>query len=235
MRYDKGSLPWEAYFNTPPAILRPLGAPLAVPIIGATKSAVGTTIVVDNYEAQPSLTKASSGATVASTVSGLSEVLLSDTNLAADVGPENRFFQATTGVVMGWSSPSTYTFTPVAPINLNGATIAFRVSQQPRDPLTITLGGPLDLTIAIVDGAGATSKITIGAWATVYPEYRSNVAGVGETTKGMLESRSIPWWAFTANGSAIDLSTITSIGFEFGTPGTSAGGRVAIDDLEILR
>ena len=60
------------------------------------------------------------------------------------------------------------------------------------------------------------------------------MAGVGETTKGMLETRAIPWWAFTANGSAIDLSKITSITFEFGIPGTSAQGRVAIDDVEIL-
>jgi hypothetical protein len=236
MRYNVGSQPWEAYFATPPSILRPLGAP-AVPLTGSTKRAAGsaTVTVIDNYETSADPLLASSGAGVAATaLGGLDEVFLSDGDLTVDTEPDNGFFQATTGGVFNWSSASSYEFTPTAPMDLNGATLAFRVSRQPGHPLTTGPAGPRDFAVTLSDGAN-TSTVTVGAWESIHDVYPSAVPGLGVTTKGMLETRAIPWWAFAANGSSINLANVTSIRFEFGIAGTSPQGRVGIDDLEVWR
>jgi hypothetical protein len=232
-RHDKtGFLPYEAYLNNPPELLRPLGIPAAVPLTAAWKALPGVARqVMDDYESNPNVLLASSGAAVAPTVANIAEAPLTSSTAATQ-----RFYQATQGVVFDWASSAGYKFVPTAPIDFRGAALSFRIAQQPLAAQTILLNGPLTLGVRVSDGVNS-SAVTLAAWGAAGSVYPSSayVPGLTLTTKAAFETRVVPWWAFSANGSAVDLNHITEISFEFGGIATSPTGRIAIDDVEVLR
>lgn len=194
-------------------------------------------MVLDDYETEPTEIKASSGADVGFTVVNLTERVLADPDLIVlpVKEPEDRFFQATRGGLFEWSTPSHYTIKPVAPIDFRNAALAFRVAQQPLHPQTLALNGPLDFAITLSDGVNA-STVGFGAWTSVREIYPSKIVSQGiVSTKAVFETRIIPWWAFVANGSVLDLSRIAEIRLDLGVAGVSPKGRIAIDDVEIWR
>jgi hypothetical protein len=237
--YDRDQVAYSAYFNNPPSLLRPAGIALPMPLTLSTKRPLGAPrkMVLDDYETEPTEIKASSGADVGFTVVNLTERVLADPDLIVlpVKEPEDRFFQATRGGLFEWSTPSHYTIKPVAPIDFRNAALAFRVAQQPLHPQTLALNGPLDFAITLSDGVNA-STVGFGAWTSVREIYPSKIVSQGiVSTKAVFETRIIPWWAFVANGSVLDLSRIAEIRLDLGVAGVSSKGRIAIDDVEIWR
>ncbi|MBP7112897.1 MAG: hypothetical protein KBA82_07970 [Nitrosomonas sp.] len=237
--YDRDQVAYSAYFNNPPSLLRPAGIALPMPLTLSTKRPLGAPrkMVLDDYETEPTEIKASSGADVGFTVVNLTERVLADPDLIVlpVKEPEDRFFQATRGGLFEWSTPSHYTIKPVAPIDFRNAALAFRVAQQPLHPQTLALNGPLDFAITLSDGVNA-STVGFGAWTSVREIYPSKIVSQGiVSTKAVFETRIIPWWAFVANGSVLDLSRIAEIRLDLGVAGVSPKGRIAIDDVEIWR
>ena len=80
--------------------------------------------------------------------------------------------------------------------------------------------------------ANNTASARIAAWSPIAGVYPSEVNG-NNTTKGTLETRSLPWWAFVANGTAFDLAAVKSVTIKVGGGDGSSTGRIAIDDLEV--
>ncbi|HXD32505.1 MAG TPA: hypothetical protein VN643_15390 [Pyrinomonadaceae bacterium] len=236
MLYDRGKTEYAAYFSSPPNLLRPSGLDLTVPLSSALHPTPGgTRFVVDDYQSNPSLVLTSSGTAVTSSVASLSEDPLADTNLGDETEAFNRFFQETNGALFQWPTTAGYTVTlPAMQQDLRNSTIALRLGQQPKHALTTGLGGALDFAITLQDAAGNTSTVQASAWHTARGIYPS-IVDMNETTKGVLESFTFPWWAFVANGRTLDLNHITSVKIDLGSPPSSAQGRVAIDDLEIWR
>lgn len=237
MLYDRGRSEYAAYFSSPPNLLRPAGLDLTIPLSSAVHpSPGGTRFVLDDYTGNfPSPILTSSGTAVTATVASLIEKRLADTNLADETEEHNRFFQETNGALFQWTATAGYTVTlPAAQQDLRNSTIALRLGQQPKHALTTGLGGGLDFAITLQDAAGNTSTVQASAWhaaSRIYP----SVVSMKETTKGVMETFTFPWWAFVANGRALDLNHITSMKIDLGSPPSSAQGRVAIDDLEIWR
>ena len=112
--------------------------------------------------------------------------------------------------------------------------LAFRAAQGTRHPHTDALDGPLSFSIALRDAHGQTSAIDFGRYATIPRPYRRPGSGAGAGWANEFATVQIPIADFAALG-AIDLGNIEAIRLSLGAPHGSPQGRVAFDDLILVR
>jgi len=112
--------------------------------------------------------------------------------------------------------------------------LSFAAAQVTRHPNTTSLDGPLDFTVTLVDGAGGESDVSFGAWGGLTTPYKRTGNGGGQGWADELNTVRIPLGAFTASGTALDLSDLVAVRFHVGGVWGSATGRVVVDDLEVL-
>ncbi|MCE4555050.1 PKD domain-containing protein [Roseateles cellulosilyticus] len=232
--YRLGQPAYGAYFSTPPSLLRPAGLPddSVLPLMGATRRNAGPgKVVLDDYQSHfPDPVLSSANLTVSSTLPGLNEVELADLDLPNEVGANNRFFQKTNGAALRWATVADEYAVQLAPgsSDLRGASLALRLALRP--PNGVAVVPDTDFSVTLIDNAGGTSTVNASAWRRVRGTYPTNLCG-RLTTKAAFETFVFPWWAFVANGRALDLSQVATIRFNFALP----AGAVGVDDLEIWK
>jgi hypothetical protein len=114
--------------------------------------------------------------------------------------------------------------------------LSLRACQQTRHPLTIAELGDLTFTITLRDGAGATSSINIGAYGGGVEEpYQRTGGGSGAGWQNEFETIRIRLTDFLHNGSGLDLTDVRAVRFEFGPSYGSSGGRIGLDEIELVR
>ncbi|MEO1007179.1 MAG: GC-type dockerin domain-anchored protein [Planctomycetota bacterium] len=206
-----------------------------------------TRLVIDDFQTQPSTTRASSGADVSFTVSNLVEAQMRDVDGSLTWSPSDPMNGMTRvrpsspdnprGVVFDWSvgSPASITYGLVGgQVDVSGfESLAFRACQGTRHPETVAELGDLSFTVTLVDASGTSSSIDFGVYGGGVEEpYQRTGEGSGAGWANEFETIVLPLADFLRDGSGLDLTEIATIRFEFGAAFGSARGRVAMDDIE---
>lgn len=159
------------------------------------------------------------------------------------------FFHDTFGAMVAWDvAGGTYT-TPFGAGNISGfRVLSFRAAQRLGVARNPSPGGPgmaglapgavLDLTVRLTDSANRFARVRAGTVATVpFPWKRPRPDDIApghpgerpQHNKSVLRTIRLPLKAFTDANGALDLTSITSIRFEFDQRAT---GELAIDEIE---
>jgi hypothetical protein len=225
----------RSYFLEPPALLRPLGVDPSLKMHQQARLQTGVAkAVMDDYETDVSTSVSSSGQAVSGTVSGATVAYLLDGNLGDESEVYNRFFQETKGVLFNWIASTVYTesLDPAQQDLREAKAICFRVAQQPKNPLTLALNGPMRLSVELEDASSRVSAVSTAMLDEIPGIYPATV-GSADTTSAAFKTFRFPTAAFTAVGRSLDLAHITKVRIKLGGPGDSPQGRVAVDDLEV--
>ena len=187
----------------------------------------------------------SSGGAVSWTVENLYEGQLDDGNQNftwRDDDPMNGMTRSrvndppTHGVVFDWSAPAELRLEIVPcerDLSDNGW-LSFRACQMTRHPLTRSEEGDLSFSVALVDGTGRSSSISIAAYGGGVEEpYARSGQGLDVGWGAEFESIRLRLTDFLADGSGLDLTDVAELVFEFGGPSDSVVGRLGLDDVTI--
>ena len=113
--------------------------------------------------------------------------------------------------------------------------LSFRAAQGTRHPETDALDAALSFTVTLVDERGGTSSIDFGRYGRITRTYRRPGSGAGAGWANEFTTVQLPLADFVADGSDLDLSAVSAIRFDFGDAFGSPRGRIALDDVMILR
>jgi hypothetical protein len=197
--------------------------------------------VIDDFESGAGSTM-SSGAASTFTVSNVTEGVLNDNNssfawTASD--PMNGMTQNRTGesnesgIVFDWNSSAYYECEIIEcekDFTKNNF-LSFRAAQGTRHPNTLASTSDTTFLVTLEDGIGGTSSINIGAYGGGVEQPYARSSG----WHNEWETIRIRLTDFATNGAGIDLNNIKYVRFEFGAAGTSAVGRLGLDDIRISR
>ncbi len=201
--------------------------------------------VLDDMQTNPAVDMSSSGGAVTFTVDQLTENRLRDGNGSMAGGTADRFngmsrvngsLDDSRGITFRWNAPSFLDFeVPAVHRDLSGGRfLSFRATQLTREPNTVAALEDLTFEVTLTDGVGTASTINIGAYGGGIEEpYQRTGQGAGAGWSNEFETIRIRLTDFTLDGVALDLTDVTSVRFDFGTPGTSAVGAIGFDELQI--
>ncbi|MBX3462154.1 MAG: hypothetical protein KF830_03210 [Planctomycetes bacterium] len=117
--------------------------------------------------------------------------------------------------------------------------LSFRAAQASRHPLTTAMLGDLTFSVSLEDELGNQGTIQIGAYGGGIEEpYQRNsdpTCGTGSGWNSEFETIRIRLTDFQNNGSGLDLSRVRRVVFRFGPAHGSAQGRIALDEIELVR
>jgi hypothetical protein len=232
---------WEAF--------RPLGVAAGTVVVNELREPPARrSFVVDDYQAQPAPGTSSSGGAVTATVAALAEQREQETNGGFDwTGSEpmngmtrGRNEDLGRGVVFEFAqgSPGFYELdvVPAARDFRDDTFLSFRATQMTRHPRTIAALGDLTFTVTLADTGGRRSAIGIGAFGGGIEEpYQRTGYGAGTGWQNEFETVRIRLTDFLRDGANLDLGNVLSIRFDFGAVYGSAEGRVALDDIELVK
>jgi hypothetical protein len=246
-RYIDGNVPAIDYLSRQWESFKPPGAPLSacvnVDLMYREGNAPGK-IVLDDYQANPLTTKASSGLSVGYTVAGVTEGNMDDPSTVFTNSAEafNGFTvdgdgaDNSRGVVFEWNGGNTYYawFVPGgAPLGL-WKELSFRACQSTRDNLTTPVLADLTFDVTVVDTSLNFARINIAAFGGGIEEpYQRTSCGTGAGWANEFETIRIPIESFRNNNTGINLNSILAVGFEFGPSHGSTQGRIGVDDVEL--
>ena len=206
----------------------------------------GDDFVVDDFQSQSSTSLASSGASVATDTFGLFEGLMRDLDGTYTWNPSQPMNGMTrnrpgspdnsNGVTFGWDgSPASFVYS-LLPIHRDVSgfvSLSFRACQISRAPETVAVLEDLTFTVTLVDGSGGSSSINIGAFGGGIEEvYQRTGSGSGAGWSNEFETITIKLADFLRDGTALDLTDVTQVRFEFGPDFGSNEGRIGLDDVE---
>ena len=214
-----------------------------------------TAWVIDDFQTQPSAGVSSSGGRVFTDLRDLTEGLLNDPdndfnfangqamNGMTQAGPGDTGM----GSVFSWKTDRFLIFDvlPAGQDMSDRDYLSFRACQLTRDPDTDAAAGDLVFDVTLKDIFGTRSTIRIDAYGggieEPYQRFKlsSGFFGFdcGDTGLGWaneFETVRLRLDDFRANGSGIDLTQITKVGFEFGPSHGSALGAIGFDNLEVV-
>jgi hypothetical protein len=244
---DRSRIPRD-YFWRQYEALRPLGVAPGTVVVHELRAHPGErAFVIDDYQGEPSEAVSSSGGAVSWDVTDLVEDRHRETDTfewtgtepmngmtrgrAEDVGRGSVFEFATGGDAFLELSvvPAERDFT-------RATFLSFRAAQGTRHPETTAALEDLDFTVTLIDGTGARSSIAIGAYGGGIEEpYQRGGYGPGQGWQNEFETIRLRLTDFLRNGSGIDLTEVLAVRFEFGSSFGSAEGRVALDDIELVK
>lgn len=245
--FDGDAVMWEL-FSRNPERFRPAGVETPVTTLLLSADAADK-VVLDDFEANPDLTLASSGGVVSYTVTNPVEGALNDgdTVLQASMGDpfngmtwvESGDSRPDRGLVFDWVDGSDATYEIAIPKGLEDwrsyALLSFRVAQSTRHPYTVALNDLLSFTVELQDADGAVSAIDFGVYGAVNEPYQRTGLGNGAGWVNEFQTVQIPVEAFSADGAVLDRSRIAVLRLRFGAVHGSAQGRVGLDDIELLK
>jgi hypothetical protein len=203
-------------------------------------------VVLDDFESEAGLDRSSSGGAVTLDVANAEEVLLrdNDSSLAwTGAQPSNGMTRARHdgddphGLVFEWSPDGERFYEQEIASSLRDfgahAFLSLRAAQGTRHPETAALAGPLSFTVSLRDEAGVTSSLALAQLVTIPAPYARDGFGAGVGWQNEFVSVRIRLADFLV-GSALDLSRIEAVRFDFGARFGSSRGRLGIDDLELV-
>ena len=238
----KGEVAFADYFMRIKEGFRPNGLPLEAIVSGTWRAAVADNVgAIDTFQQGASAEESSSGGTVSFSVDNLMEGRLDDNNARLE-WKDGDPFNGTTwvhadgferGVAFDWATEAGYTQTVTEEMSdfTPWSLLTFKVAQGTRHPNTVSLGGPLHFTVALVDGAGTQAPIDFGMYGRVLPPYPRTGKGDGEGWVNEFETVRIHLAEFQAVAPDLDLTDVDSVQFRFGGTNGSATGRVILDDI----
>ncbi len=195
---------------------------------------------LDDFQREPALDRASSGATVRATVEDAVEGMLDDADRSFAWDPADPMngmtlahhddpARAARGTVFGWTSDARWELR-FEPRDLRPwSALVLEMAQQTGHPLTEALGGPLVFDVVLVDVSGVEARISTepygvvpppnprdGGWANLFLTVRIAVAD------------------FSAAG-PVDLGRIRAVRLEFGPTHGAAVGRLGMERIGLVR
>ena len=255
--YSDGNVPGKDYLWRQWETFRPPSAPTGECIVVDLMYEHGANsgpIVIDDFQTNDSVQVSSSGGRIHSDLRDLAEGLLDD--------PDNDFTHSDTefmngmtqagpgdiarGLTFSWQTDRVLIFeTVAADRDWSGhGYLAFRACQQTRHPLTDASTGDVVFDVTLKDIHGTLSTIRIDAYGGggIEEPYQRHLissggfsqdCGVGDGWANEFETVRIRLGDFLANGSGLDLTQITRVGFQFGPSHGSAEGRLGFDNLMV--
>ena len=247
--YAEGNVPARDYLWRQWESFRPIGAPVDNPCVTVDlmfREDPEADFVVDDYQEQADLNTSSSGGAVSLSVDGATEGLLDDanttfTNNAGDImngmtlarpNDESR------GIVFDWDADASYELAVIPEERdfRSASFLSFRACQTTRHPSTTADQEDLTFRVTLVDGAGGSSSIGIGAYGGGIEEpYQRTGCGAGTGWANEFETVRIRLTDFLNNGATLDLANVASIRFEFGPSFGSPEGRIGLDDISVTQ
>jgi len=244
--YTKNNLAAEDFFKRMYDDFHPMGIPSNVKIAIEYKDAQNAEkVVIDDYQTEYNLSQSSSGGVVRFNIQNPCEVFMKDVDQSfywTGTQPSNgmtrsRYDDDPRCIVFDWTiGDSKYYEFEVIPSYQDFTKykyLSFRVCQGTRHPETDALEAPLNFSVSLKDCNNNSSSINFGSYGQITRPYLRNGYGLGAGWGNEFSSVRICLHDFTINGTAIDLSNIVAIRFNFGSAFGSERGRIGIDDVEI--
>jgi hypothetical protein len=248
-RYVKGSEVAEDLFWRQYEGFRPIGIASSTIVVNEYREGLSDrSFVIDDYQTEQDPAVSSSGGAVTFNVGELAEAQLREfdgsfgwtgaeamngmTRARADDDTRAVSFSFTGG------GDSFYELEVVAGENdfSDDDWLSFRAAQITRSPETTAALDDLVFGLRLIDGSGGSSSILMDAWGGGSEEpYQRTGYGVGAGWQNEFETIRVRLTDFLVNGSLLDLSDIRAVRFEFGASFGSSEGRIAIDDVELVR
>ncbi len=242
LHYVEGNVPALDFLTRQYESFRPIGVPTGDACIVVSNeyrngAAVGN-FVIDDYQTQPATNTSSSGASVTFDVENLTEGRLDDNNSDfswTTTDPFNGATQGqasdtTRGVVFDWTGADHFYEWQIA-AGTNDFTrflyLSFRGAQGTQHPNTAAVLGDLTFSVTLRDGAGATSRINIGAYGGGLEEPYQRSGG----WHNEMETIRIRNTDFLNNGATLNLTNIVAVRLDVGPTFGSNEGRIVIDEL----
>ncbi len=240
-------LPLKEYLWRPNATLRP-------PQIASTTTIVKELLpppsanvrVIDNFQTQTSQSMSSSGGTVSSTVSNISEAKARDTDAsfgwsAADA--HNGSTRTTSNdsqrmLACDWTSSQRVEWSiPNALMDVSGFDfVELRVAQGTRHPNTVALNGQATFTLMLRDAVGTEARVSSSAQGDgINLPYQRIGDGAGLGWQNELRTIRLRLRDFQAEGTGIQLGQLKAVRLEVGEASGSAIGRFIVDDLQFTK
>ena len=232
---------WEAF--------RPPGVAAATVVVSELREPPARrSFVVDDYQTQPAPDTSSSGGAVTATVGAVAEQREQETGGSFEwTGGEpmngmtrGRAEDLGRGVVFEFTAASGGYYeldvVPSARDFRDDSFLSFRATQMTRHPRTIAALGDLTFAVTLTDTGGRTSTIGIGAFGGGIEEpYQRTGYGAGTGWQNEFETIRIRLTDFLRDGADLDLGSVRSVRFDFGSGFGSSEGRVAVDDVELVK
>jgi hypothetical protein len=208
-------------------------------------AAASGTVIIDDYQSNPTPGLSSSGGTVTYDVSNLTEGNLNgDTNFDFTVGdPFNGCENMEgadppqMGVVFDWTSGEQKFYRlDIVPGQQDFSARTFfsmRAAQGTRHPETVALNGPLFFTVELRDAAGHTGAIRTQAYGGIKRPYQRGGYGTGLGWFNEWSTMRIRLADFENDNTQLDLAHVVSVTLKFGSASGSARGRLAVDQIEL--
>ena len=228
---------------------RPAGIPSHVVLSTEYRPALAAGhFVLDDFQTAPDLATSSSGGAVSADVSNAAEVLMSDHDWSFDwtgAQPSNGMTRNLDPgddarcLVFDWATGDSKVLelevVPAQRDLTDDRLISFRAAQGTRHPETDALDADLSFTVTLRDQAGTTSSIDFGRYGRITRTYRRPGSGSGAGWANEFNTIHIPLADFVTNEPQLDLGAVVAVRFEFGASYGSPRGRIALDDVMVLR
>ncbi len=204
--------------------------------------------VIDDFQSEPALERASSGAAVVSSLTTRAEVPLNDSDGTFTYSPTDP----AQGMTRARTNDTSRGLTLLSPAgaahmleyqlaaaqrDLTAYTyLSLRACQITRSPLTLAQPADADFTISLRDHAGRSGAIRISAYGGgLERPYRRGGSGLGLGWANEFETIRIRLTDFQRNATGLNLADVAAIRLEFGAAFGSDGVHLGIDDLEVVR
>jgi len=239
---------WRQWERFKPIGAPPLSDPCVVVTLDHRDSPASGRAVIDDFDSNVSAYMSSEGMPVSFNVLNYSEESKRDTiggfawNATQPMNGMTRSISSDNhpGVVFDWEAPSFWQV-KVHPFDADfgdDTYLSLRACQGTRHPNTTAVLEDLTFLVSLVDGNGVSSTIHIGAYGggIEEPYQRSGfLSGAGVGWHNEMETIRIRLSDFLANDSGINIHIIDAVRLDFGVPGTSAVGRMGLDDIEVTK
>ena len=200
--------------------------------------------VIDDFQSNPDLALASSGAVVTTGSLLMFEGRFddADADFTASNDPFNGFTQGsatdtTAGVTFQFSNTDAFISYELQPADRDWTgfeTLSFRAAQAPRRSETMAVLGDFIFDVQITDGSGNSSVVSIGAYGGGIEEpYQRFGCGIGIGWAAEMETIRLPIRNYLTGGTGVDLSDIRTIDFLFGPSHGEGSGLLGLDDIEL--
>lgn len=244
--YTRGNLAMLDFFERSNEDLRPAGIAANVVLSTEYRPSVRD-FVIDDFQNEPETDTSSSGGAVTGDAEHLEEIEMTDYDWSyawTGTQPSNGMTRNldpdddARAVVFDWA-PGGVRFLEFEVVAAerdlsDDRFLLFRVAQGTRHPLTDALDAGLSFTVSLRDTAGTTSGIDFARYGHATRPYERPGSGPGAGWANEFVTVRIPLVDFLV-GSELDLAAIEAVRFELGAGFGSEQGRVAVDDLLVVR
>lgn len=230
-------------------VFRPIGVAAATVVVNELREPPSRrSFVIDDFQTQTALSVSSSGGGVAFDVAAVAEGREREndgqyawvTSEPLNGMARGRDTDVGRGAAFEFAAGGTrfYELSVLAAHrDFRGDTfLSLRAAQVTRHPATAAALEDLTFTVTLVDGHGTNASISIGAYGGGIEEpYQRGGYGAGAGWQDEFETIRIRLSDFLHNGTGLDLADIRTVRFEFGSGFGSAEGRIALDDIELVK